>query len=598
MSKPQVICDIECYKNYFLIAFLRIEDDKMLTFDFSGDNTLDVGRIEDIITNYEIITFNGTSYDIPILKLAMIGADTEKLKKASDDIIVHELKSYQFNNKYRLPEIEMNTIDLIEVAPSEATLKIYGGRLHCDKMQDLPYNEDKVLTKDEMAKVKKYCGNDLKVTKMLLETLTPQIELRRKMSNQYKCDLRSKSDAQIAETVITAEIRRKTGRAIPKPAKIERFVYETPGFIKFQSKELNEVVTFVTTSPFTVPTAGKIIMPKGLETLKIALGNSVYQMGMGGLHSTENKVHHIQGKNTIICDCDVASYYPMIILNCGLYPKQLGVEFLDIYRTIVETRLAGKKAGNKVIADSLRIVINGSFGKLGSPYSALYSPELMIQVTVTGQLALLMLIEQMENNGISVVSGNTDGIVMSCHKDKEEIMMKLIADWEASTGFTMERTDYSGIYNRDVNNYIAVKTDGKVKTKGCFSIGGLQKNPTNEICNEAIVKYLTQGVDFEDTLRECKDIKKFLTVRTVKGGAVKGATYIGKAIRWYYGAGVMDTLNYKTSGNTVPRSFGAVACLDLPKEFPKDIDYKWYIKECKDLLKDVGINITGQIDLF
>lgn len=63
---------------------------------------------------------------------------------------------------------------------------------------------------------------------------------------------------------------------------------------------------------------------------------------------------------------------------------------------------------------TFKIVLNGTFGKLGSKYSFLYSPNLMIQVTITGQLALLMLIEALEAAGISVVSANTDGIVSRC----------------------------------------------------------------------------------------------------------------------------------------------------------------------------------------
>jgi len=598
MSKPQAICDIECYSNYFLIAFLRASDDKIITFDFSGDNTLDVSKLLEIFDKYEIVTFNGTSYDIPLIRFAIKGATTQQLKYASDDLIVNEMKAYQFQNKYQLPDLEINTVDLIEVAPGKASLKIYGGRLHCDKMQDLPYDESKTLTHQEIREVKHYCSNDLQLTKLLLDELTPQIDLRRKMSNQYKCDLRSKSDAQIAETVIKAEISRKTGKSIKKPSGIDRFVYEAPAFISFKSKQLNDALNIVTSHPFEVRSSGKIDMPKELAELKIKMGVSIYQMGMGGLHSTEKSVHHIVSKYTIICDNDVTSFYPMIILNCGLYPKQMGEEFLDVYRGIVETRIAGKRAGDLVVADSLRIVINGSFGKLGSPYSTLYSPELMVQVTVTGQLLLLMLIEDLEEVGISVISGNTDGIVMKCPITKENLMTDIIKDWEDRTGFNMERTDYSGVYNRDVNNYIAVKTDGKVKTKGCFKTGGLQKNPTNEICNHAIIKYLTEGIDFEDTLRDCKDVTKFLTVRTVKGGAVKGSKHIGKAIRWYYSSTTRGTITYKTNNNTVPRSFGAKPCLDLPKEFPTDIDYDWYIRECKDLLKDIGINIIGQMDLF
>ena len=110
-------------------------------------------------------------------------------------------------------------------------------------------------------------------------------------------------------------------------------------------------------------------------------------------------------------DCDVASYYPSIILNQGLCPANIGENFLRVYKKIVDERLKAKKEGDKVVSESLKIVINGSFGKFGSKFSALYAPEMLLQVTLTGQLALLMLIEKLENADIKVISANTDGVV-------------------------------------------------------------------------------------------------------------------------------------------------------------------------------------------
>src|SRR5206468_2305863 len=121
----------------------------------------------------------------------------------------------------------------------------------------------------------------------------------------------------------------------------------------------------------------------------LTVGECTYKMGIGGLHSTESEVAHIAEADTLLLDRDVVSYYPSIILNQHLFPSHLGRDFLRVYRSIVERRVGAKKAGNKVVADSLKITINGSFGKLGSIYSILFAPDLMIQVTITGQLALL-----------------------------------------------------------------------------------------------------------------------------------------------------------------------------------------------------------------
>jgi len=90
------------------------------------------------------------------------------------------------------------------------------------------------------------------------------------------------------------------------------------------------------------------------------------------------------------------------------------------------------------------------------------------------------------------------------------------------------------------------------------------------------------------TINTCKDITKFTSIRTVNGGALKDGKEIGKVIRWYYGKNELTDIYYKTSGNKVPRSDGAVPLMDLPKQLPDDIDYNWYIDESNKFLKEIG----------
>lgn len=241
-------------------------------------------------------------------------------------------------------------------------------------------------------------------------------------------------------------------------------------------------------------------------------------------------------------------------------------------------------------ADAKKIAINGSFGKLGSMWSSLYAPKLMIQVTLTGQLALLMLIEQLEAHNIPVVSGNTDGIVIKCPKALVPTMHKAIAEWERATGFETEETAYKSLYSRDVNNYVAVKPDGKVKTKGAYAFAGLQKNPANTIVIEAVLAQLTKGTSVEATIRACKDMRKFVTVRKVAGGGQWGGMYLGKTVRWYYSTQVPASvqIRYRTNGNKVSRSEGCMPLMELPEAVPSDINYDWYVREAHSILKEIG----------
>jgi hypothetical protein len=185
------------------------------------------------------------------------------------------------------------------------------------------------------------------------------------------------------------------------------------------------------------------------------------------------------------------------------------------------------------------------------------------------------------------VSANTDGLVIYCPKNAVSKVRNIIGGWELVTGFDTEETQYKAIYMRDVNSYAAIKDDG-VKLKGAYTVAGLSKNPTTEICSEAVVKFLSEGKDITTTIRNCKDIRKFVSVRKVTGGAVKDGTYLGKVVRWYYSSLAFGCIEYKLNGNKVPQSEGAMPCMTLPDQFPDDIDFNWYVNEANKILKEIG----------
>jgi hypothetical protein len=261
-----------------------------------------------------------------------------------------------------------------------------------------------------------------------------------------------------------------------------------------------------------------------------------------------------------------------------------------------------------------------------------------------------MLINMLHDAGIEVVSANTDGVVIKCRRDMHPIRDAIVKRWEMLTGFETEANTYRALFSRDVNNYMAFKEPdakhpkGEVKTKGAYAEPGLQKNPTNIICVDAVKAYILDGVPVETTIRQCSDIRKFITVRAVKGGgewvantiiaetvgAKRAALtaagwfessakewtnrvrhdnlqppvpldaafklhrdsiprqYLGKAVRWYYGRGQNGHIAYATNGNLVARSEGARPVMELPDVLPPDIDYAWYVAETQSLLKDLN----------
>lgn len=644
MSKKNLLCDVESYWNYFLVAFEDIETGDQYEFSMYGRDSvlpkLQRQQLRKFLKNNRTITFNGRNFDMLLIVACIRGFTCEALKSLTNDIIEGKQKPWDIEREYGFKVPDFDHIDLIEVAFGRASLKIYNGRLHGKKLQDLPYPPETKLTRQEADNVCEYCFNDLDATRNLHGALGGQIKLRNALSLEHGIDLRSKSDAQVAEAIIRKEMVRLTGKCEKADSKEwvigTEFYYTAPKFIKFRSPKLKELLRLIQETPFKIGKGGYVNLPDELKAEKIRINDGVYTLGIGGLHSNEKCVSHEAGDDYILRDSDVTSYYPAIILALKLFPKQLGKTFLRIYGAIVKDRVAAKKkvaelteqlkgvndpdriakindeiAKQQIAADGGKIMVNGSFGKFGSQYSILYSPPLLIQTTITGQLSLLMLIEAIEDIGIEVISANTDGVVSKIPVWMESEYYEVIREWEEQTGFNMEFTDYKGVYSRDVNSYIAVKTDGKVKTKGAYSLGAISNNPQTEICIEAAIAHITGKGSIIGTIKASKDIRKFITLRTVNGGAMWPAApteeggfrhvprvldgeYLGKAIRWYYAKGVDWAIHYRkptASGthNKVPRTDGARPCMELPDALPHDIDYSWYMRNAYEILEDIGL---------
>lgn len=567
LNKP-VFFDIETYPNYTLFAFKCGWNGKIVTHEIVGEkNSLDPEqrkKIRNILTNHTTVGFNSLHFDIPLATYALAGKTAYEIYQACEYIVGnHSIKAWMFYKHFDLQELNVKHIDLIEPAPGVMTsLKLYGARLHSKTLWDLPTKPGTVLDKPQRLEMKQYCGNDLNTTEDLFNGIREALELRVEMSNQYGVDLMSKSDAQIAEAVLVSELGFSSKPKAPTFSSKDRFEYQMPDWADdFSTPVMREAVKIIRDHKFRIDGKGSIELPPALKGLKIALGDSVYQMGIGGLHSTEKRRLIEPDENHRLIDKDVTSYYPSIILGQGLYPYALGKQFLDVYKTIVDRRIAAKKSGDKATADSLKIVINGSFGKFGNKYSCLYDPKLLIQVTLTGQLALLLLIEKLEGYRYSVVSANTDGFVTLMEKEHSGWYDEVCMAWENQTGFNLEATEYTGLYSRDVNSYFGVTPEGKEKCIGAFRTDNrLMNNPTFPITAIAAKEFLANGTPIEKTVRGCTDIRKFLSARTVRGGALFDTHQAEKP------AYIVDGVEYKTvaSSDRNAEKKGVMAVMTYP----------------------------------
>lgn len=644
-----IVFDIECYSNYFLIMFMNIENQKIKYFEKFNDVWAAPGLHEFIIKRRRtFIGFNSDKYDLPVLAEALKHDSTNKsIKAISDALIVDRVKPWELG--LNIPKLDH--IDIIDPSPAVATgLKIYGGRMHSKKLQDLPLEPSSIIEDPEPLRT--YCINDLHLTAELYQQLKPVIELRENLGGKY---FRSKSDAQMGEALFKQKLN-SLGIDTEKVKAAKTFQYAPPKWIEFEDPDLVAFLTLLKSTTFKINQSdGKPISPEGVKN-KVLLDR--FEFGIGGIHSKEKAQTIRCEEGEMLFEIDFASFYPHIILREGFYPKHLSPKFLEMYGQLMAERLEAKRSGNEIVNQGYKIAINGSFGKLGNKYSFLYSPDLMPHITITGQLIILMLIESVENTGARVVSANTDGIVIKCREDEYHSVHEAYLGIELLSGIELEETRYKALYSQSVNCYLAVKPDGSTKGKGLYSPPSLKKSPRYEICSIAVRDFLTKGTPIHETVHGHRDIRNFVYLTKVTGGALYEGKDIGKVIRFYHATAYHpDGLTciktqcksclkplreaFKSNskemkahfkkhgyfpiwlldsskklrermkalpkhnralhafcpdchgdigfGKNVSTSEGAVPIMELPDKCPGDVNYSWYVENAVEMLKRMGV---------
>lgn len=428
------------------------------------------------------------------------------------------------------------SLDLMEVIKGNSkqdlkSLKAIGVNLKHHKLQELPIEFNKSLTPDQLDLMKSYNRNDVVITCKLLDATMPLVEMRQSLTEHYdnKVDLLTESRTSICKKVLGYYYREKLReRNTPRYSSEWQFHKKRTerGEIKF-TEILNEKIYFETTvlqSWLDDIKTHIIPKPKENEThswsSSITFDNVTYNIGVGGIHSVDKDAVYKSDDTYQVLDLDVTSFYPFSMINYELCPEHLDKTILfDILGEIVNERVKYKKhyqehndPQSKNLQEVLKIVINSFFGLTNDKYSWLYDPHACYKCTVNNQLFMLMLIESFVLNGWQVLSANTDGVTIYCKKQELPQVREVYKHWEEYTLFQLEETFYSIYLRRDINNYIAVKNDGKLKFKGLFT-------PQEEkellqafkypIKAKALVNYFLHDIPIEKTIYECRDIYDF-----------------------------------------------------------------------------------------
>ena len=314
--------------------------------------------------------------------------------------------------------------------------------------------------------------------------------------------------------------------------------------IKFRTKELQDVLEYmITQSVYHTNSTDKAIPMRritdyltvsdkpGVFKAEVNFYGTRYTLACGGIHTQDAPVVLESDEKYVYKHFDYNSYYPSIIVSYNIAPKHLNNKvFVDMVRYFRDTRVECKHTKdserlviegvpNKIAAEALKIVINSIYGKFGSELFFLYDRFAQLQVTINGQLMTMTLVEELELNGIHVISANTDGIVIKLPRDKLEVFNDITKRWNEINRMGADSEDYKAYFARDVNNYFAVWPDEKVDAKGALDpkqyLKDLKKGYDMPIVAKAVFEYLYHNIPVMETLHNCTDILDFCKTQNV-----------------------------------------------------------------------------------
>jgi hypothetical protein len=626
------VYDLEQLPNIHTGIFIDRDSDEMREFVIHRSRN-DLKEYIDFLNNEVagLIGFNVVRYDYPLLHFLM-GLSTIMLTNGNPHIkvdgflqLLHEESQRLIREDYtaipdrdvKIPQLDLFLIHHFDNKAKRTSLKYVQININYPNVRDMPFDVYHFISKEEIPEMLDYNFNDVDATKKFYVLSKNLVDLRTKLSERYKINLRNANDPKIGQEIFGREIARKTRisyrylkemRTFRRSINLGQCVLPS---ISFKSKEFNKILEFFkkTTIATTYKAFEESVIYKGFK----------YDYGTGGLHGCIESGIYKEDHEYMILDIDVQSYYPNLAIANGFYPRHLGPAFVEVYKEIVELKNEASRTGDGTTRAGMKLAGNGVYGKSNDQYSLFYDPMYTMKITINGQLQLSMLGEDLTDiHNLTILQVNTDGITVKVPRKYYDSVILVCEAWEKKTGLVLEYAEYKTMVIRDVNNYLAETTDGKAKPKGCFEITPMQngaiaynKNWSMRIVPKALHAHYLHGADIEEFIRSSTNIYDFTIGFRARGDWKIYATGLDKNVKFhdkqqktlrYYisHGGVSLTKENEADGRVISLEAGRTATI-FNKYFKAlkfedyGIDYEYYIREINKIKYAVD---DGQQKLF
>ena len=528
------------------------------------------------------IGYNIRDYDSYIFKGILAGFNTYEI---NEHIITKGLKGYQFSNVFR--EYPLITYDLIQLNTSLKQLEAMQG--HNVYESEVDFRLNRKLTADELAETISYCRNDVQETINLFLQLKSGFDSRLELINEFKLPLSemSKTNSQTIATILGAERRDCK----------DEFNLNFPPYLN-NIKKYGHIVTwfkkFKSTKEFTDDQKKELYSQK----LNIDVAGVPHTFAWGGLHGAIPKYY---GEGYYL-HIDVNSYYPSLMISHNYFSRTVDTEGSERFKMVYSENLRLKKYPEfKKKRQVYKLICNSTYGCFKDKYNPLYDPLMANNICVTGQLALLLLIEMLEPH-CQLIQSNTDGLIVKLRKlDDYELIDDICWEWEQMTGVKLAFDPIiKKIYQKDVNNYLFVNEDGEVEAKGAYVKNLSALDNDLPIVNRALREYMINGTPVEATVRAAEELVDFQKIVKLSGKydyvEHNGRKYRNKCYRVFASKSAGDGIIYKCRNGKADKFANTPEQCFLENgdirgvKVPANLDRQYYIELAHERLRQFGGN--------
>ena len=515
------------------------------------------------------VGYNIKGYDQWIMKSIIAGIDPCMV---SSRIINDNMNGWQVHPS--LNKIKLFIFELSDSYRSLKELELFMGE--DIRESTVPFDLKRYPTESEIKELTTYCLHDVKMTyKVFVETYH-KYEAQLGLIEYFNLDpsMFNKTEAQLSSHIL--------GASKPSKDRCDTFNFDIVNTLKLSKyKHVEEWYLKEDNRDFK-------------KSLKTTIYGVPTDFGWGGLHSARKKYK----AEEFIVNSDVSSFYPAIMIEYNLLSRN--VENPSKFKEIRDTRINFKRENNK-IEKSLKIILNSTFGASKDVNNELYDPKQGNAVCVNGQLLLLDLIEKVElefGDNAVFIQGNTDGVMFKFNSQKDvDKYIEICNEWSTRTRMELEHDFIKRIIQEDVNNYIFVQNNGKVKSKGAYVKKLSLLDNDLPIVNHALVEYMLNNTPIEETINKSNnliDFQKCVKITGKYSHALHGTERLDlKVLRVFASKSATDSSIMKVKTGENPENIGNTperAFIDndniINKGIPEKLDRQWYINLAQKRLDD------------